>query len=104
VASNAEIKTGARELIKELAEVKAQLAETKAQLADAISITSSLLGIGSVGIGLGGSTGESLPQSYASVLARLVNPSSLASQPNARTTNTTTRLIDTIPLGVMIDT
>lgn len=104
VAGNAEIKAGARELIRELAEVKAQLAESKAQLADAISITNNLSGIGSAGTGSSGLTGGSSAQSYASVLARSINPSSSASLPNARTTNTTTRPIDTIPPGVTIDT
>ena len=91
-SSNEEIKASNVELKAELAEIKAQLAETRAQLAEMASSANYVSRSGVV-------TGQSLQQSYALVLTRSINLSSLASQPAtsmaSNITNTLYYTIDT---------
>lgn len=96
--NNTDLKAAVGELTTKLAHVKARLAETKQQLTYAIETISTLSTTWS-DIRTEGSS----PRSYASVLARSINPSSSASQPTSGNTNDDSSR-DSGPPGVTIDT
>ncbi|OAL42833.1 hypothetical protein IQ07DRAFT_650679 [Pyrenochaeta sp. DS3sAY3a] len=96
--NNTDLKVAVGELTTELTHVKAQLAETKQQLAHATESISTLSNTWS-----DSRTEGSSPRSYASVLARSINPSSSASRPTSGNTNDNSSR-DSGPPGVTIDT
>jgi hypothetical protein len=103
MASNADLRASTEGMRKEMADVKAQLADTKTQLAEVVSFTSNLSSSISSGGGSSGSARVS-QKSYASALARSINPSSSASQPMVRVTSTGGAASSIGQPGVNIDT